>query len=180
MSDPEANFGVAAEEDAPIRYMERVRDYYLGLGYGPPYRWAHYAEVPFARLPKPLAQLRLALVTTAAPFRKGKGEQGPGAPYNGAAKFFRVYSGDTAREHDLRISHLAYDRLHTSAEDPNSWFPLPALRHAAGAGRIGSLARRFHGIPTTYSQRTTIEVDSPELLRRCRADKADAAILVAN
>ena len=42
--------GFAPEIDAPIPYMKRICDYYAGLGYAPPYRWAHYAEVPFRRL----------------------------------------------------------------------------------------------------------------------------------
>ena len=45
----------AADYDAPIPYLQRIRDYYQGLGYGAPYRWAHYAEVPFQPLTKPLA-----------------------------------------------------------------------------------------------------------------------------
>ena len=40
----------------------------------------------------------------AYPAQPGKGEQGPGAPYNAAAKFYQVYSGDSARDHDLRIA----------------------------------------------------------------------------
>jgi hypothetical protein len=170
----------APEHDAPIAYMQRTRDYYLALGYGNAYRWAHYAEVPFAALAKPLAASRVGLVTTAAPYQPDKGDQGPGAPYNGAAKFYRVYSDDTTREHDLRISHIAYDRAHTSATDSNTWFPLPALRRAAAGGRIGALAPRFHGAPTNRSQKTTIERDAPEILAGLRADGADAAILVPN
>src|SRR5919108_1322856 len=88
--------GFAPEHDAPIPYMQRIRDYYQALGYGAPYRWAHYAEVPFQPLKKPLAACRVALITTAAPYQPGKGDQGPGAPYNAAAKFFTVYSADTA------------------------------------------------------------------------------------
>jgi hypothetical protein len=30
--------------------MQRTRDWYLALGYGNPYRWAHYADVPFQPL----------------------------------------------------------------------------------------------------------------------------------
>jgi glycine/betaine/sarcosine/D-proline reductase family selenoprotein B len=166
--------------DGPIPYMQRTRDYYLALGYGNPYRWAYHDDVPFTPLGKPLARCRIGLVTTAAPYQPGKGDQGPGAPYNGAAKFYRVYSGDTARDHDLRISHIGYDRVHTSAEDPNTWFPLPALRRAARAGRIGAVAPRFHGLPTNRSQKTTLEQDCPELLERVREDGADAVILVPN
>jgi D-proline reductase (dithiol) PrdB len=180
MSGSDADLGFAVDYDAPIPYLQRIRDYYEGLGYGAPYRWAHYAEVPFQQLLKPLAQCRIALITTAAPYRPDKGDQGPGAAYNAAAKFYEVYSGDSAVDHDLRISHVAYDRAHTTAVDGNSWFPLRQLRLAAAAGRIGALERRFHGAPTNRSQRTTLDQDCPELLARCREDGAEAAILVPN
>jgi hypothetical protein len=176
MSDPLP--GLAQDEDVPIPYMERTRRYYAALGY-PPYRWAHFASVPFRPLSKALALCRVALVTTAAPYQPDKGEQGSGAPYNAAAKFYRVYSGDTAADHDLRISHVAIDRRHTTAEDPGTYFPLPALRRAAAARRI-LLAPRFHGLPTNRSQRTTVEQDCPELVARCREDGVEAAILVPN
>jgi D-proline reductase (dithiol) PrdB len=179
MTGPRNDLGFAPAHDAPIPYRQRVRDYYVGLGYGAPYEWAHYADVPFHRLRKPLAEATLTIVTTAAPYQPDKGNQGPGAPYNAAAKFFTVYSGDTARDHDLRISHIAIDRNHTSAEDPGTYFPLPALRQAAGSGRI-RLAPRFHGLPTNRSHRTTLEVDCPEVVARCKADGVDAAILVPN
>src|SRR5207248_7998659 len=95
MSERDGDPGFVPEHDAPIPYMQRIRDYYQGLGYGAPYLWAHYAEVPFRPLEKPLAQCRVALITTAAPYQPGNGDQGPRAPYNAAAKFYSVYSGDT-------------------------------------------------------------------------------------
>jgi len=180
MRQREHGFGFAPEHDAPIPYMQRIREYYLALGYAAPYRWAHFAEVPFQPLTKPLAECRVALITTAAPYQPDKGDQGPGAPYNAAAKFYSVYSGDSGTEHDLRISHLAIDRAHTTAEDSNTWFPLPQLRRSAEAGRISGVSPCFHGIPTNRSHRTTLETDCPELLARCRADGADIAVLVAN
>jgi hypothetical protein len=180
MSDrDEEGFGFAPEYDAPIPYMQRIRDYYQTLGYGAPYRWANYAAVPFAPLAKPLAQSRIGLITTAAPYRPEKGDQGPGAAYNAAAKFYTVYSGDSSVDHDLRISHIGYDRIHTTAEDRNSWFPLPALRRLAAAGQIGEVAPRFHGAPTNRSHRATLDTDCPELLARVREDKVDAVLLVA-
>jgi len=173
---------IAADREtaAPIAYMRRTRDYYLALGYGQPYAWAQCADVPFHRLAKPLSHCRLALVTTAAPYRADKGDQGPGAPYNAAAKFYAVYSGDSAVDPDLRIAHVEIDRAHTTGEDIGTYFPLRAMRQSVLDGRIGSVAARFHGFPTNRSQKTTIETDSPELVRRCVADGADAAILVAN
>jgi D-proline reductase (dithiol) PrdB len=180
MSAPAENSGGASPHDAPIPYLQRIRTYYSALGYGALYEWAHYDNVPFHPLGKPLAECRIALVTTAAPYQPDKGDQGPNAPYNAAAKFYSVYSLDAAEDHDLRIAHVAIDRAHTTAEDSGSYFPLPALRDAAAQGRIGSIAARFHGLPTNRSHRTTIETDCPELLARCQADGADAALLVPN
>jgi hypothetical protein len=173
-------FGFASSRDVPIPYLKRIRDYYQALGYGAPYEWAHYSEVPFHALHVPLPRCRIALITTAAPYRPDKGDQGPGAPYNAKAKFYSVYSMPADRDHDLRISHVAIDRQHTTAEDQATYFPLVALRHSVAQGRAGEIAARFHGMPTNRSQRVTLEVDSPEVVARCKADRADAAILVAN
>jgi D-proline reductase (dithiol) PrdB len=169
----------APEPDAPIAYIERTRAYYLALGYGSPYQWAHHEDVPFHPLKKPLAHSRVTIVTTAAPYQPGKGDQGPGAPYNAQAKFYTVYSGDTSVDHDLRIAHVAIDRRHTSMEDSGTWFPLPALRRAAAAGRV-RVAARFHGVPTNRSQQHTTGTDAPEILERCKEDETDAALLVPN
>ena len=167
----------AAEQDVAIPYMQRTRDYYQALGFAP-YRWAHYTDVPFTPLTRPLAQARVALITTAAPYQPGVGDQGPGARYNAAAKFYQVYSASSETIPDVRISHVGYDRKHTTAEDPNTWFPLTRLQELVKAGRIGALTPRFHGAPTNRSQRVTTETDAPELLRRCREDGAEVAVLV--
>jgi D-proline reductase (dithiol) PrdB len=172
--------GFAVEHDVPIPYLQRIREYYGALGYSAPYQWAHYVEVPFQPLNKPLSRSRVAIVTTAAPYQPDKGDQGPGAHYNAKAKFYTVYSGDTAKNHDLRISHVAIDRKHTTAEDLATYFPLAELRRRAVSGRIGLVASRFHGAPTNRSHRVTLEVDGPEIVARCMADEVDAAILVPN
>ena len=163
----------------PIPYMQRTREWYLALGYDNPYRYAHFEDVPFQALTKPLHDCVLTLVTTAAPYQADKGPQGPGAAYNARAKFFAPYSGATAHDHDLRISHVAIDRKHASMEDSNCWFPLPLMRRWARQGRF-QLAARFHGAPTNRSQRHTIKVDAPSIVQRCLEDGVDAAVLVPN
>jgi D-proline reductase (dithiol) PrdB len=174
-----SDYEFAVSHDTAIPYIERTRTYYQALGYDP-YHWAHYREVPFTALAKRLEDCRLAIVTTAAPYQPGKGDQGAGARYNAAAKFYSVYSKTTDEDHDLRISHVAIDFKHTTAADIATYFPLRELRRSAESGRIGALARRFHGLPTNRSHRTTLEVDCPEIVARCKADGVDAAILVAN
>jgi len=173
------DLGFAPEWDQPVPYIRRTHEWYNTLGYGNPYRYAQFTDVPFTRLRKPLSQSRVVLLTTAAPYQPDKGDQGPKAPYNAAAKFYAVYSGDTSKDHDLRVSHVGINRDHLT-DDANTWFPLPALRRAAAAGRIGSVAPRFFGVPTNRSQRHTMESDCPEVLALCQADGADVAVLVPN
>ena len=170
---------IEATLDLPIRYIDRSRNYYLALGYGNPYRWAHNQDVPFAPMAKPATEARIAIVTTAAPYNPEAGEQGAWAPYNADAKFTRVYSTPIDPVPDLRISHVGYDRKHTSAEDVNTFLPLERAKEAAAAGRIGHLNERIYGVPTLRSQRLTIERDAPEVLELAREDRIDAAILVA-
>ena len=177
--EPGFSPGFSPDWDQPVRYIERTHRWYQTLGYGAPYRYAHYQDVPFTPLAAPLASLRLALLTTAAPYRAECGDQSVRAPYNAAAKFFEVYAGSTDANHDLRVSHVAVDRDNL-VDDPNLWFPLPALRRARDRQRIGHLTANFIGVPTNRSQRHTIETDAPEVLRRLRAEGAQAAVLVAN
>ena len=167
----------APEHDVPIRYIDRTREYYQALGFAP-YRWAHFTDAPLEPLRMPLARARVALITTAAPFQPEAGDQGPRAVYNASAKFYQVYSAPVDTKPDLRISHVGYDRANTVPEDLDAYFPLARLHDAVGAGRIGSVAARFHGAPTNRSHRVTVETDAPELLRRCREDGADAVVLV--
>ncbi len=168
------------EPDQPLKYIKRTREYYVALGYGTPYQWAQFEDVPFTKLDRPLAQCRVGLITTAAPYQPEKGDQGPGAPYNAGAKFYEVYAASTATIPDLRISHVAIDRDHTTAEDLGSYFPLAALRQAAEAGQIGQIGEQFYGLPTNRSIKTTTQVDGPALLAKCLKDRIDAAILVPN
>jgi hypothetical protein len=142
--------------------------------------WAHYTDAPFFPLKKPLSKCRVAIVTTAAPYDPEKGNQEPGAPYNAAAKFYSVYSGETDKDPDLRISHIAIDRDHTTAVDQSTYFPLKALRRSAERARVGELGRKFYGMPTNRSHRVTLNADCPELVSRCKDDCVDAVLLVPN
>jgi len=176
----DSNLGFAETYDVPVPYMTRLRDYYLALGYGNPYRWAQFTDVPFTPLGKPLNECRVGLVTTAAPFKEDAGDQGARAPYNAAAKFYSVYAGDSNDVGFLGISHLGYDRKYSTAEDFNSYFPMKALQAAADRGDIGDVSLRFYGTPTNRSQVTTLDQDCVNVLNLMIEDKVDAAVIVAN
>ena len=152
---------------APVPYMERTRAYYAAQGFPNPYVWAHFDEVPFVRLPKPLAESRLAIITTASLYDRTFADVREVASGSTVDPPQRLYGND-----------LEWDRKATHLDDVNSFFPLKCLEGLVEASRIGDIAERFHCAPTEYSQRRTRTVDAPEILRRCREDGADAVVLV--
>jgi D-proline reductase (dithiol) PrdB len=160
-----------------IAYMERTQTYYASMGY-PPYQWAHHDDVPFTAFAADINEATLALITTAAPYQPDLEDQGPGATYNAAAKFFEVYTDPVSPRPDLRISHLGYDRKHTSAEDPATFLPVDQLEQAVTQRRLGGLAAQLIGVPTNRSQRVTLEQDAPNALAAFRALNADVALFV--
>jgi len=170
----------APEKDQPVRYMERTRSYYLGLGYENPYIWAHYSDVPFTPLRRPLSQSVLGLITTAVPYDSDKGDQGPGASYNATAKFYQPYQYSIDGNSDLRIAHVGIDRKNANMEDSNCWFPLGAAKRAVAVGRVKMLAPNFYGLPTNRSQRHTLEMDAPRILEMLREDGVETAVLIPN
>jgi hypothetical protein len=156
-----------------VSYIDRTREYYAAQGYERPYRWAHHASVPFAKLVKPLADSCVTVITTASPFIA----QDAGEDEHRDSK--QVWSGETVVTPDrLYTDDLAWDKESTHTNDVESFVPLGSLRTFVTEGRIGSLAKRFHGVPTDYSQRRTLEQDAPEILARCREDAVDIALLV--
>ena len=154
-----------------VSYILRSREYYLAQGFGNPYRWSHFQEVPFTPLAKPLAQSRVALVTTA---RRRIPEGAPEPDPESKA----VYADPIDPQPDTQADHLGYDRKNVSLEDPNSYLPIARVAEFAKEGRIGSMVPRFYGVPSTRSQRRTLERDAPEILRLCREDEIDVALLV--
>lgn len=162
--------------DDYVRYIDRTREYYLAEGYKKPYQWAHFDHVPFTPLNKPLARCRVGLVTTSD--IAARTESGERESHDAAALIGNVYSIAS----DIPVERLYsrnehYDRHATTLDDVNAYCPVTRLQEFAAAGRIGSLAPRFHGVYTSYSQRVTMERDAPEVLKRCREDGVDVALL---
>src|SRR3954466_7870089 len=141
--------------DEFVGYMQRTREYYRALGYEKDYVWAHYEDVPFARLGKPLADVRIGMVTTAHPPDKS----------NHDAKGVRhVWSGQVDPLPMLNTDNLAWDRESTHTQDRESFLPIEAMNGWVHEGLIAGITARFHGAPTGYSQKKTNEVDAPEIL----------------
>ena len=62
-------------------------------------------------------------------------------------------------------------------DDLGSYLPLKTLKGKIPEKKVGSVSKRFYGIPTDYSQRRTLE-DANQILNWCREDDVDALLLV--
>ena len=155
-----------AMEDS-VQYVERSRNYYAAQGYSEPYHWAHYDDVPFHALGKPLAESIVTVITTAM----------PDASYRGRRR--RVAVGDLRRppEH-LWTGDLAWDHRATHTDDRETYLPIHQLERLVATSRLGALGPHFYCAPTEYSQRRTIEQDAPAIVGACREDGVDVALLV--
>jgi len=158
-----------------VRYMNRIRDYYLSQGYEKPYNWAHFEDVPFANLEKPLSESTVTLFSTSdVSIRRKDGDALPAAE----TTVGEVYSvpWNTPTE-ELYSRQESFDRYATSLDDIDSYLPLNRLREFVQAGRIGGVTRSFHNINRGYSQKLMMEASAPAALAKCREEGADVAIL---
>jgi D-proline reductase (dithiol) PrdB len=158
-----------------VSYIDKSREYYLAQGYGNPYKWAHFADVPFTPLKKPLADSRVALITTASLIPGGAAVD-PDPEEMPAPSAYCAPSDPAPKR--LYTQHRFWDKDATHTDDLDSFFPIHRLRAYEDEGRIGSISPRFYGVPTDYSQRRTNEQDAPQVLAWCREDDVDVAILV--
>ena len=154
-----------------VSYMDRSREYYAAQGFTQPYAWAHYRDVPFAPLRKPLSQSRIGLVTTVG--RKDTLDSNQVLP-----RELYAMAADPIPAR-LYTNHLFWDKKATHTEDVDSFLPLHHLADYVKEGRIGSESPRFYGVPTDYSQNRTINQDAPQILKWCREDNVDVVLLSA-
>ena len=159
-----------------VRYIEKTREYYLAAGYNNPYVWAHFDEVPFTPLKKPLSECCITIVTTSDVAIKSEQNRSDKDEPNLTGNVYEIPSDVKAS--DLITYRAHYDRDATNMDDVDTFFPISRLRESVGEGRVGSMAPFFYGVYTTYSQRKTREIDAPYVLNRCRKNNVDAAILV--
>jgi len=159
-----------------VKYMEKTRNYY-SQEYKNPYQWAHFDEVPFTPLKKPLSESCVTLVSTGDVVIKSDFETMVDPVEEG--KVDGVYSIPTDTPPELLASRShSYDEYATHLNDVNTFFPVTRLLEAAESGRIRSVSTRLHVAHNSYSQRKTREIDAPEILKRCQEDGVDVAFLV--
>ncbi len=158
-----------------VRYMDRIRDYYLAQGYEKSYVWAHHEDVPFTPLKKPLSESTVTLISTSdVSIKRDDGGEVSAAE----TTVGNVYSvpWDTPLDR-LYSRQESFDRYATNLDDLNSYLPLTRLEEFVEAGRIGAVSDNFHNVNRGYSKRLMSETSAPAMLEKCREEAADIAIL---
>jgi len=150
-----------------VSYIDKSREYYAAHGYGRPYAWASYHDVPFAKwadMGKDLSASTVGVVTTAFP-----------AVFTAPKK---VYAQASSPIPDAMFTKdLSWDKDATHTDDVGTFLPLAALNALAADGVIGAVSERFYGVPTEYSQRRT-HADAEQIVAWAKEDGLDAVVLV--
>jgi len=141
------------------------------------YPWRRIDPVPWSPLAKPLADCRLALVSSAGLVLPGQQPFDDGV--RGGDFSFREIPADA----DLRTlidTHRSQSFDHAGmASDPNLVFPLDRARELASSGVVGSVNRRhlsFMGSITAPGR--LVRQTAPEAVRLLVEDGVDVALLV--
>ncbi len=124
---------------------------------------------PWVR-PPPLAQCRIAIITTAGVHRRGDRPFGPGATD------YRIIPGDTSAS-DLVMSHQSVNFDRTGfQEDHNVAFPIDRLNELARRKVIGSVAGLHYSFMGA-TQIRDLEAKARELAGLLKDDRVDAVLL---
>lgn len=168
-----------------VRYIAKTREYYHSLGYEKSYGWSHNETAPFTPLKKPLAECRVTLISTAGFTLVPEGGFGE-------EELKRIKTGGSNMgSYDLEVWPVPsdipeekilyvvanHDRSQSDMSDPNTFFPVSRLREFRDEGVLGSLAANYYRLKENYSQKKTLRVDAPEVLRLCKEDRVDVALM---
>jgi hypothetical protein len=156
-------------------------------GYRPSEPVTPASEIPFARLPRPLADLTLALVSAGGIYRVDDDPMGPDGPSQQDSlalidDFLRgtptlsTIPRDTPNE-QLTARHPGYD-ARSAQRDPAAVFPLDHLRDLASEGRV-RLADEHYGFTGATSQRRLEKQVAPRWAEHMAAREVDVVFLVA-
>jgi D-proline reductase (dithiol) PrdB len=141
------------------------------------YRWRKIDPVPWTPLAKPLADCRLALVSSAG--FVAPGQDAFDGSMRGGDPSFRSIPRDISPA-DLIDTHRSDSFDHTGmVRDPNLAFPIDRVRELAESGRIGSVGEQhisFMGSITAPGR--LVRDTAPEIARHFVSQEVDVALLV--
>jgi len=152
----------------PVAYIPRTRDLYSDFT---PYRWVENESAPFTPLTKPVAQCRIAMISSG------------GIMYRDQPRFHREDASYRripihARPDELSVWHFGYP-TRDAERDANCVFPLQRMRELEAAGVIGALVDpAFSFMGGIYSARKVRDELAPQIIDELKRARADAFFLV--
>jgi D-proline reductase (dithiol) PrdB len=122
--------------------------------------------------PKPLAESKIAIISTAGLHRRTE------EPFQVGAVDYRLIPGDIDFA-DVVMSHVStnFDRS-AFQRDPNIWFPLDRLREMADDGEIGGVSNWHYAFMGAQPNHQALKDAGEEVGRLLAADEVDIALLV--
>src|SRR5215469_1262360 len=152
----------------PVEYIARTRELYSSFT---PYRWVQNESAPFTPTHKPIAECRIALISSG------------GIMYRDQPRFHREDASyrripKNARAGELSVWHFGYP-TRDAERDVNSVFPLARMRELETAGVIGALVDpAFSFMGGIYSARKVRDELAPQIVDELKRAHADAFFLV--
>jgi D-proline reductase (dithiol) PrdB len=158
----------------PIAYVARLNEFYRTQGF-PEYKWTIHESAPLTPLEKPLANCRVAMLTSGGVSCKDA------RPFNPQAR------------NDLRLDAVDKDTLpqffvinddyynHSDADrDINCIFPIERLRELASEGVIGEVGPHHYSgfMGRIYTRSAVVNEAAPALAQRLRDQRIDVFVLV--
>jgi hypothetical protein len=148
-----------------------------------------YDDAPFAPLPKPLADLKLGLLTSSGHFVDGDDPQPFGiekmsqleatariSQFLGEAPTLSAIPMDTPSE-KLRVRHGGYD-IRGSAADANVILPLAHLQALADAKTIGQLADNAYSFVGACAQTPLLKKSAPQWAAMLKQQGIETMVLL--
>ena len=142
------------------------------------YPFMRFDAAPLHRLSKPIAESRVALITTGGYSIEGEQEPFKAFPhFDETSPPIREIPLDVNRE-KLTINHPGYDHRFAE-EDINVNLPLDRLQELVEMGEIGSLAEETHVVMGLIPNVAPLLTELiPSLVEKFKSDSVEAALLV--
>jgi len=158
----------------PIDYVASLNEMYQSQGF-PPYKWSEFDSSPWCPFERPLAETRVALVSSAGIFRH---DQEPFDPWAVNDLSFRQIPVDTQRD-QLNLHHNYFDHR-DAVMDLNCVFPVERLKELEAAGTIGALVPEAIslGMGRLYKRTALQKETTPKIAEVLQGHGTDAVLLV--
>jgi D-proline reductase (dithiol) PrdB len=179
--------GDAFDDDdlEPVRvYVQQVQ----ASAYAGPSHW-RYDEGPFTPLTRPLAECRLALLSSSGHFVAGDDPMPFGVKAmtqaEAMARIDDFLKGEPVLSQisvatpgeELRLRHGGYD-IRSAQADHNVVLPLERLRELAGEGLFGELASEAYSFVGACAQTRLLKQAGPAWVRQFQAARIEVMLLV--